>query len=190
LISSLVRAIQFSGADAVTAGLCYFSGDENASPVMTPETTGQIYWGSHQCHSSMFKNLLGDTCGLIKSKVFKQTNGFHEAFGLGLEDWGGYIKLKNAGWKIVGYPEPLFWYRISGNRITSQHNAYRSMKLLNRNFQDALPVEWKYLPQLLVNMELELRRDSIYTSSINHCFKVLGRRVVKKMLKPFQRKRS
>ena len=125
-VSCLVRAARFSGADCVPAGSVRFFGD--GDPRVDPASHGAPirFLGPARAWSH-FRNVVGDTCALVRREAFESVGGFSEDFRVGLEDLSFFNRLVQAGYRIEPLPEPVYFYRF----------ARTSTKRLNRSAEAA-----------------------------------------------------
>ncbi|MCL4552088.1 MAG: glycosyltransferase family 2 protein [Candidatus Marsarchaeota archaeon] len=61
-----------------------------------------------------------DACAVFRKSVWEQCGGFDVNLKTGHEDWEFWISVAERGWKFHHLKEPLFYYRVRGNAMTSQ----------------------------------------------------------------------
>lgn len=116
MVSTLVRAIEHSGADVVTAQSIYMPADkrtqfislgESANPVVSYVPTGG------PVTLAAVQNVFGDASAIYKTEVLRQVGGFSELYGVGFEDYELFVKIAQAGYKIIPCPVPLYLYEVN-----------------------------------------------------------------------------
>ena len=125
-VSQLVRAARFSGAHCLTTASIRFSG--NADPRTDTASHGAPirFLGAARAWGR-FRNVIGDTCALVRRDAFQSVSGFAEEYRVGLEDLSFFNRLIHAGYRIESLPDPLYYYRF----------ANTSTKPLNRSPETA-----------------------------------------------------
>ena len=125
-VSRLVRAARFSGADCVPAASIRFFGDGDPRVDTGSHGTPIRFLGAARawCY---FRNVVGDTCALVRREVFEEVCGFSEEYRVGLEDLSFFNRVIRSGYQIEPLPEPAYYYRF----------AQTSTKSLNRSAKAA-----------------------------------------------------
>ena len=125
-ISRLVRAARFSGADCVPAASIRFFGDGDPRTDSASHGTPIRFLGAARAWSRI-RNVVGDTCALVRREVFEAVGGFTEEYRVGLEDLSFFNRLIRSGHRIEPMPDPTYYYRF----------AQTSTKTLNRSAEAA-----------------------------------------------------
>lgn len=118
--ASLVRAMEYSGADICTC-LCRLLFSSAAPEDGTP---GQIHYlpmgGSLDL--AFFHNSIGDANAMIRRSVFDRIGYLLEDYGYTCHDWEFFTRAIFGGLKVRLLPEALYWYRqdVSGMYRRSQ----------------------------------------------------------------------
>ena len=113
-VSRLVSAARFSGADCVPAAFVCFAGA--GDPLSDSVTHGAVrrFIGASRAWNR-FRNVAGDTCGLVRRTAFEAVGGYPEEHRLWLQDMCFNNRMIQAGWSIVPMPDPVCFYRLSTN---------------------------------------------------------------------------
>ena len=121
-VTRLVRAARFSGADCVPAASIRFFGD--GDPRTDPDSHGTPirFLGAARAWSR-FRNVVGDTCALVRREAFAAVGGYPEEHGLWLQDLCFNNRLIQAGRQVEPMPDPACFYRVD---TPSAENRNRS----------------------------------------------------------------
>ena len=119
-VSRLVHAARFSGADCVTAASIRFFGDGDPRIDTASHGTPIRFLGAARAWCR-FRNVIGDTCALVRREAFLAIGGFNEEYRVGLEDLSFFNHLIHAGYRIEPTPDPTYFYRF-GNTSTKKLN--------------------------------------------------------------------
>ena len=113
-VSRLVNAARFSGADCVPAAFVCFAGA--GDPLSEPGSHGAVrrFIGASRAWNR-FRNVAGDTCGLVRRTAFEAVGGYPDEHRLWLQDMCFNNRMIQAGWSIVPMPDPVCFYRLSTN---------------------------------------------------------------------------
>ena len=119
-VSRLVRAARFSGADCVPAASIRFSGD--GDPRTDAETHGPSirFLGAARAWSR-FRNVVGDSCALVRREAFELVGGFTEEYRVGLDDLSFFNRLIHTGHRIEPMPDPVYFYRLGTTSMKSRN---------------------------------------------------------------------
>lgn len=145
-VSTLVRAVQATGADAVTCAMRSFT-----KPTGAPEESdarGTWVFAGGPLHLAAVQNCLGGAPAMVRRSALEAIGGYHERHGVGYEDWHLYVRLLFAGYTIVAIPEPLYWYRLLENSMRSTMSDYHSAQVVLEEFRKALPAALRQMPDL------------------------------------------
>ena len=153
-VSRLVRAARFSGADCVSAASTRFFGNGDPRTDTASHGTPIRFLGAARAWCR-FRNVIGDTCTLVRTQAFHAAGGFHEDYRIGLEDLSFFNRLIHAGLRIEPMPDPTYFYRF-GNAST---------KKLNRSPETA---QLRVLDPLLQQQPDEERAFAAYSSARIH----------------------
>ena len=126
-VSRLVRTALFSGADCVPAASIRFFGDGDPRTDSRSHGAPIRFLGAADAWSR-FRNVVGDTCALVRNAAFEAVGGFSEEYRVGLDDLSFFNRLLHTGHRIEPVPDPLYYYRIGET----------STKGLNRSGEAAL----------------------------------------------------
>lgn len=154
-ISTLVRALQSSGADAVTCAMRSFT-----RPTGAPEESdcrGTWVFTGGPLHLASVQNVIGGAPALVRRKALDAVGGYHERHGVGLEDWHLYVRLLLAGYTIVAVPEALYWYRLHESSMRNTMSHYHSVQVILDEFRNALPPALRLLPDLAYGQGVVMR---------------------------------
>ena len=154
-VSTLVRAIQATGADAVTCAMRSF-----VRPVGAPEpadSRGTWVFAGGPLHLAVVQNCIGGAPALVRRAALEAVGGYHERHGVGYEDWHLYVRLLFAGYSVVAVPEPLYWYRLQDTSMRHTMSDYHSAQVILDEFRNALPPELRPLPGLAYGQQAVMR---------------------------------
>ena len=116
-VSRLVRAARFCGADCVPAASIRFCGDGDPRTDTASHGTPTRFLGAARAWSR-FRNVVGDTCALVRREAFEAVGGFTEEYRVGLYDLSFFNRLLHAGYRIEPMPDPAYYYRVHPTSIT------------------------------------------------------------------------
>ncbi|MPZ52549.1 MAG: glycosyltransferase [Acidimicrobiia bacterium] len=156
-ISTFVKALQISGADALSCVARAFPHDDD--PSLEGAETEWLYLplGSGTS-ANIFGNFMGDANGIFRREALDAVGGFTEDHGLSWEDYELFVRLQVEGYETLAIPEPLFWLRStkeSVSRIGSMvPNHYRAL----RPYLEKLPWD-TYGDAVLVGVARVLREE-------------------------------
>ena len=125
-VTRLVRAARFSGAHCVPAASIRFTGDGDPRTDTASHGTPIRFLGAARAWSR-FRNVVGDTCALVRHDTFEAVGGFTEEYRVGLDDLSFFNRLILAGYRTEPMADPIYFYRI----------ADTSTKRLNRSGEAA-----------------------------------------------------
>ena len=109
MISTFIKSLTKSGADALTCLKTAFKGD------CYPDEKTEICYLYHPIgpilEIGMLENIFGDANAIIRKRVFDQIGGFKTDRSTSFEDWQFFALLVLKGYKLDVIPEQLFYYR-------------------------------------------------------------------------------
>lgn len=107
LPARLWRAMAHSGADSVAASFAAVA-PMTRTPVI--EDTLFVYRasGGSLLHA-LFDNVVGDACSLVRRAAVESVGGFAESREQ-WENWDFFVRVIAAGYRHIGYPDPLYFY--------------------------------------------------------------------------------
>ncbi len=155
-VSTLVRASQVTGADAVTCAMRSFT-----NPIGAPEeadSEGTWVFAGGPLHLAAVRNCIGGAPALVRRSALEAIGGYHELHGVGHEDWHLYVRLLFAGYSIVAVPDPLYWYRLSDDSMRSTMSDYQSARVILDEYRKALPPDLRSLVDLAYGEGLVMQR--------------------------------
>ena len=127
-VSRLVRAARFSGADCVPASSIRFLGDGDPR-VDTASHDGQVRYLGGARAWSLFRNVVGDACALVRRGAFDEVGGFVEEYRVGLDDVSFFSRLVRGDFRIEPLPDPAYYLRVSGTDRESRGFSAEGMRL-------------------------------------------------------------
>ena len=104
---------------------------------------------------SLFRNGIGDSNCFVLRSVFEELGGFTEHYKIGLDDHEFFLRAIAKNKTIDVVPEALYWYRMSGVKMSSNHVS----KLANQQRILAPLISEKkvsvdYLPMIILARKL------------------------------------
>ena len=130
-VSRLVRAARFSGADCVPAASIRFSGDGDPRTDAGTHGPSIRFLGAARAWSR-FRNVVGDSCALVRREAFELVGGFTEEYRVGLDDLSFFNRLIRTGHRIEPMPDPVYFYRL-GTTSMKVATASRRMRKSERS---------------------------------------------------------
>jgi glycosyltransferase involved in cell wall biosynthesis len=124
MLSVLVDALQFSGADAATCMMDIFL--EHQSPRDGIEPSSTFMPLGPALNLGVLENVFGDANFLVRKPVWKSLGGFAERRGVGWEDWEFLARLSLRGFTQIVVPERLFWYRKNATGVLATASRFPS----------------------------------------------------------------
>ena len=115
-ISRLVHAARFSGADCVPAASIRFTGDGDPRTGTKSHGPSIRFLGAARAWSR-FRNVVGDSCALVRREAFEAVGGFTEEYRVGLDDLSFFNRLIHAGHRIEPMPDPVYFYRLGATSM-------------------------------------------------------------------------
>lgn len=160
-ISTYVRAMENSDADALTCGLWHFTTTPHPH-----EAEMELFWFPMPAVPAigMVDNCFGDANFLIRRSVFEKMGGFSTEYGATWEDWEFLAKLTIQGGKVYTVPEVLFQYRIMENSVSRTTKEFHNQRLMLTPFKAAMPPIFRDLPVFALNTH---EQNNILQSKIN-----------------------
>ena len=158
-VSTLVHGRAASGADVVAAGARLFRGDGEPAPrrgdfihlpLGEPRELGLI------------SNQFGGPACLWPRTLLDRLGGFR-GIPRGFEDWELLARASLSGARVVGTPEPLYWYRQTPGSVYSADphaNVHDAVAALAALHAERLPDGSRLLPLLAAGAYSELERHS------------------------------
>lgn len=135
MLDAMARGMPRSGCDALTCHFRAFAADaagENPSPLYGYAPMGP------DLATGMLENVFGDANFIIRKSVFDALGGFVETRH-GCEDWEFLARLSLAGYSQDVLPDPLFWYRHTGDGLRSTMSLYHGQHLVLSAYARYLP---------------------------------------------------
>lgn len=134
MLSSMVTAMSWSGADALSSHFWTFG--ENEDPLGKPMNR----WTPLGAHLAMglLENVFGDVNFIVRRGVFDSLGGFANTRH-GCEDWEFLARLSLEGYTLDVIPDPLFWYRYTTGGMRSTMSLYHSHQLVFSTYKKHLP---------------------------------------------------
>jgi GT2 family glycosyltransferase/glycosyltransferase involved in cell wall biosynthesis len=116
-LGMLLSVARRTNADILTSALAVFTGDDAPDPDW--ERTAECIWVplGGCAPLGLFQNCFGDAHALVRRRLLGELGGFSEDFGIGHEDFELFARAALAGYRVLGVPEPLFWYRVAENSM-------------------------------------------------------------------------
>lgn len=150
MISTFVKALAKSGADALTCMARVFKGHEY------PDEKTEVFYVYRPIgpalEMAMLENVFGDANAIVRKKVFDAIGGFKTDRSTSYEDWEFFALLALQGHKIDVIPEQLFYYRHLGEGFSRTTNLMQNQNRVLRAFlahQDKIDLK-KMMQQLLI----------------------------------------
>ena len=163
-VSRLVRAARFSDAHCVPAASIRFTGDGDPRAESASLDTPIRFLGAARAWSR-FRNVVGDSCALVRRDAFESVHGFTEEYRVGLDDLSFFNRLIQAGYRTEPMPDPVYFYRVGAT----------SMKTRNRSSESA---QVRVLAPYLEGLPDEERAFYSFASSRIHPSNVRSRRTM------------
>jgi glycosyltransferase involved in cell wall biosynthesis len=123
-ISTFVKVAEKTGADLLTSAQDFFSGIDVPSDDETPLSRRVPLGGD--VATGFFYNCYGDANSFVKRSSFLLIGGFTEEYQIGYEDYEFFNHALLSGLKMQVVPEPLFWYRLSLNTMSTNTPLYKN----------------------------------------------------------------
>ena len=162
-VASMVRAIDATGAAAVSCAFVMFE-DEEGPP--TAETGTWAFLGGNLALGAT-GNHLGGAGVIMRRDAWEAVGGYHENFGHGLEDWDILVRLLMAGFEVFALPEPVYGYRVLRSSMRITMNRYQSQQIVLDRYRDLLPENLRVLVDLVHGQSLEAGRSSGYAELLH-----------------------
>jgi GT2 family glycosyltransferase len=146
LAEVLVRGISSSGADVVAAGARVFRSEAVPDPYPGDKVT--IPFGEPREFGLLGNHFGPQTC-LWRRSAFEEVGGFRDVF---VEDWDILARAALRGARIVGTPEPLYWYRVApAGRFTGAtlERRLEARSAIAEAYAEHLPDGMRLLPLLV-----------------------------------------
>ncbi|WOO41269.1 glycosyltransferase [Rubellicoccus peritrichatus] len=144
MLSTMVEAIQRSGADCLT---CYFTAFEADTPPTGDEDIAYIYrpiGGS--VAFGIVENVFGDANFIITREAFEGVGGFTPVRNASNEDWEILLNLAYAGYDVDIIPREIFWYRFLETGFSRVTNHYTNhQRVVRRILEDCPPAQREVL---------------------------------------------
>lgn len=109
MVSALVDALQYSGADVATCMMDVFQDHQSPRDGIAPTDTFMPLGPA--LNLGVLENVFGDANFLVRKNVWEAVGKFSERRGVGWEDWEFLARVSLKGFKQIVVPERLFWYR-------------------------------------------------------------------------------
>jgi O-antigen biosynthesis protein len=126
MISTFVKSLLKSGADALTCIARVFKGDEipnqDTPVVYLYRPIGPVL------EIGMIENVFGDTNAIVRKTVFDELGGFGTDKSTNCEDWEFLALVALRGHTIEVLPEQLFFYRYHEKGFSKRTNAVENQK--------------------------------------------------------------
>jgi glycosyltransferase involved in cell wall biosynthesis len=138
-IEVMLIAVNNSDADVLTCFADVFEGNWRGNEV---KPLRRLIFSGGMTSNSLWTNTIGDANLIIRKADFIGLEGFHEKFGTGYEDYHFLVRAVLNGLKVNVIPEPLYWYKISRNRVRKKHYSVDDARLMILDaYLEKLPVE-------------------------------------------------
>ena len=121
-VTRLVRAARFSGAECLPAASIRFFGDGDPRTDTNSRGTPIRFLGAARAWSH-FRNVVGDSCALVRRDVFEAIGGFTEEYRVGLDDLSFLNRLIQTGHRIEPMPDPVYYYRFGKTSMKSRNRS-------------------------------------------------------------------
>jgi glycosyltransferase involved in cell wall biosynthesis len=132
-ISTLVRVALKTDAKLVTCLEDLFSGNEAPAVDQVPDMT--IVSLGPALSVNLFTSLAGDTNALLHRQTYLELGGYNTDSSFITKDWEFYTRVMLKGVKFELVPEPLLWYRNSGERLSTTYSRFSARRAVARNYQ-------------------------------------------------------
>ena len=150
MISTFVKALAHSGADALTCMATVFKGHEY------PDEKTEVFYLYRPLgpalEMAMLENVFGDANAIVRKQVFDAIGGFKTDRSTSFEDWEFFALLALQGYQIDVIPEQLFYYRYLGEGFSRTTSLMRNQDRVLSAFlarPDKLDLK-KIMQQLLI----------------------------------------
>jgi O-antigen biosynthesis protein len=126
MISTFVKSLIKSGADALTCIARVFKGDD----VPNQDTPVDYLYRplGPVLEIGMIENVFGDTNAIVRKTVFDELGGFGTDKSTNCEDWEFLALVALRGHTIDVLPEQLFFYRYHEKGFSKRTNAVENQK--------------------------------------------------------------
>ena len=168
MVGDMVRAMQHSGADALT---CYFTAFSSATSPKAATRPDFVYRPLGAVPLlCLLENTFGDANCILKRSVFEAVGGFRERPLSAYADWDFFLRLHLAGYRVDIIPRELFWYRHRPDsmlRMANTDEEHRNLLGSALETQPTLACELSKLVTLplfkqLQAIEKKVGRDSLH----------------------------
>jgi GT2 family glycosyltransferase/glycosyltransferase involved in cell wall biosynthesis len=127
-VEKLWQAMQRIGADSVAAP--YIGVKPMTRRPLPEDTVLRFQAQGGPMAIALLDNVVGDSCSLVRRRVFDELGGFSERRG-SWEDWEFFLRVIAAGYRHFIYPEPIFFYTVDINGRNLRAKEYENrMSLL------------------------------------------------------------
>lgn len=138
-IEYMLAAVNNSDADVFT---CFADVFEGAWQNNEMKPKRRIIFSGGMSSNNLWTNTIGDANLIVRKSDFLDLKGFHEKFGTGYEDYHFLVRAVLNGLKVNVIPEPLYWYKISRERVRKKHYSVDDARLMILDaYLEKLPVE-------------------------------------------------
>jgi glycosyltransferase involved in cell wall biosynthesis len=138
-VADMVRAIQCSGAAAVSCAIRCIESDADGRIPPDHEESVWVFLGSPAVHLGVLFNVIGGAAMLVRRDAFDAVGGFHEHHGVGHEDWDLLARLALRGEPVAAIPEGHYHYRVRPGSMLRSTPTFVNMAPVFASYEALLP---------------------------------------------------
>jgi GT2 family glycosyltransferase len=158
MVRMLRLAAHASGADIVTCAIRQFHDQPEAPDPASPAKSLEHHFSAGPLLAGIVDNCFGDVSGIYRRDVFDRVGGFHEAYGVTLEDWQMHFRAVAAGGTLLSLPISLLWYRVRPESMLRRTRPYANFRLIASATQQVSDRALAPLADYLMGSRAELAR--------------------------------